>query len=167
MPGWIIVSLKEMKGVPTVAQQKQIWLVSMRTQVRALARYVGYISDTAMSCGVGCTRSLDLALVWLWRRSAATARIWPLAWEPLYAASTALKRWKKKKRKKRKLKIGNEKQIGWKIKILFVVLKTVCKLGSPKMVLKSVLTHHVLTSWGQKISIAECLITSNSLVLGI
>ena len=36
----------------------------------------------------------------LWRRSAATALIQPLAWEPPYAASAALKRQKKKKKKK-------------------------------------------------------------------
>ena len=39
-----------------------------------------------MSCGVGCKRSLDLVLLWLWHRLAATASIRPLAWEPLYAA---------------------------------------------------------------------------------
>ena len=34
----------------------------------------------------------DLALLWLWRRLAATALIQPLAWEPPYAAGAALKR---------------------------------------------------------------------------
>ena len=34
----------------------------------------------------------DPALLWLWRRPAATARIRPLAWEPPYASSEALKR---------------------------------------------------------------------------
>ena len=45
-----------------------------------------------MSCGVGRSRSLDLALLWLWRRPAATALIRPLAWEPPYALGVALKR---------------------------------------------------------------------------
>ena len=33
----------------------------------------------------------DLALLWLWRRPAAAARIRHLAWEPPYAAGVALK----------------------------------------------------------------------------
>ena len=36
-------------------------------------------------------------LLWLWCRLAARAQIGPLAWEPLYAGSAALKRPKKKK----------------------------------------------------------------------
>ena len=50
-----------------------------------------------MSCGVGGRLSLDLALLWLWCRSAATALIQPLDWEISYAADAALKRKKKKK----------------------------------------------------------------------
>ena len=46
----------------------------------------------AMSCGVGCRRGLDLALLWLWCRPAATALIQPLAWEPPYASGAALKK---------------------------------------------------------------------------
>ena len=54
-----------------------------------------------MSCGVGRRLSLDLALLWLWRRLAAIAQIIrPLAWEPPYAAGAALK--KKTERPKRK-----------------------------------------------------------------
>ena len=33
-----------------------------------------------VSCGVGCKRSSDLALLWLWQRPAAVALIQPLAW---------------------------------------------------------------------------------------
>ena len=42
-----------------------------------------------MSCGVGCRRGLDLALLWLWprRRLAAIAPVRPLAWELPYAMS--------------------------------------------------------------------------------
>ena len=40
----------------------------------------------------------DLALLWLWRRLAATAPIQPLAWEPPCALGVALKRQKKKKK---------------------------------------------------------------------
>ena len=50
-----------------------------------------------MSCGVGHRCSLDLALLWLWYRSAAAALIRLLAWELLYAAGAALKRKRKKK----------------------------------------------------------------------
>ena len=50
-----------------------------------------------MSCGIGRRRGLDLELLWLWCRPAATALILPLAWEPPYAVRAALKRQKKKK----------------------------------------------------------------------
>ena len=46
-----------------------------------------------------------LALLWLWDRPAAVALIQPLAWELPYAAPTALKR--KKKRRKNVLKYIN------------------------------------------------------------
>ena len=58
---------------------------------------MGYGSSVAVSCGVGRRRSSDLALLWLWRRPAATAPIRPLAWEPPYATGMALKRTKDKK----------------------------------------------------------------------
>ena len=54
-----------------------------------------------MSCGVGCRCGLDLVLLWLWCRPAATAPIWPLGWEPPYSVGAALKKDKKKKKKKR------------------------------------------------------------------
>ena len=38
-----------------------------------------------MSCGVGCRRGSDPALLWLLHRPAATAPIGPLAWELPYA----------------------------------------------------------------------------------
>ena len=50
-----------------------------------------------MSCGGGCRRGSDPALLWLWRRLAATALIEPVAWEPPYATGAALKREKNKK----------------------------------------------------------------------
>ena len=65
-----------------------------------------------MSCGVGCRRGSDPALLWLWRRPVATAPIQPLAWEPPYAAgaaqeiatitTTTTKDQKDKKKKKKK-----------------------------------------------------------------
>ena len=44
-----------------------------------------------MSCGVGHRPGSDPALLWLWRRLAATAPMAPLAWEPPYAAGVAVK----------------------------------------------------------------------------
>ena len=57
-----------------------------------------------MSCGVGCRRSPDLALLWLWCRLAATALIRPLAWEPPYAAGSALEKAKRQQQKQNKTK---------------------------------------------------------------
>ena len=57
----------------------------------------GLTQWVAMSCGVGRRRGPDLALLWLWRRLAATAPIGPLARKPPYAAGAALKRQKDKK----------------------------------------------------------------------
>ena len=51
-----------------------------------------------MSSGVGHRHSLDMALLWLWGRPAATAMIRPLAQELPYATGVALKRKKKKKK---------------------------------------------------------------------
>ena len=53
-----------------------------------------------MSCGVGCRHSLDLALLWLWRRPAATAPIRPLAGKPPYATEVALEKAKRQKKEK-------------------------------------------------------------------
>ena len=44
-----------------------------------------------MSCGVGCRRDLDLALLWLWCKLVAAALFQPLAWEASYATCAALK----------------------------------------------------------------------------
>ena len=57
-----------------------------------------------MSCGVGCRRGSDPALLWLWCRLAATAPIRPLAWKPPYAAEAALEMAKKKRQKEGKKK---------------------------------------------------------------
>ena len=58
-----------------------------------------------MSCGVGRRCGSDPALLWLWRRLAATAPTRPLAWEAPYATGAAqdkAKRQKKKKKQKQK-----------------------------------------------------------------
>jgi len=65
---------------------------------------VGEGSSVAVSCGVGCRCGSDPALLWLWRRLAATAPIRPLAWEPPHATEVALEMAKKTKRKKERKK---------------------------------------------------------------
>ena len=55
-----------------------------------------------MSCGVGCSRSSDLALLWLSGRPVATSLIRPRAWEPPYASGAALEKAKRPKTNKKK-----------------------------------------------------------------
>ena len=61
--------------------------------VRSLALLSGKDHGIVVSCGVGCRRDSDLALLWLWLwlRLAVVAPIRPLAWEPSYAVDAALK----------------------------------------------------------------------------
>ena len=56
--------------------------------VPGLAQWVKE-SGITMSCGVGCRRGSDSALLWLWCRQVATAPIRPLAWEPPYAVGSS------------------------------------------------------------------------------
>ena len=49
-----------------------------------------------MSCGVGRRCGLDPEFLWLWCRPADVALIRPLAWEPPYAMTAALKNRKTK-----------------------------------------------------------------------
>ena len=52
-----------------------------------------------MSCGVGHRHGSDPALLWLWCRQAATAPVGPLAWEPPYGGTGALKNKTKQNKK--------------------------------------------------------------------
>ena len=63
---------------------------------------MGQRSGVAMSCGVGHKCGSDPTLLWLWCRLVATDPIGPVAWEPPYAAGTALKRQKDKTNKQTK-----------------------------------------------------------------
>ena len=91
---WYISKIRNKKqGIPIMAQQKRIWLVSMRTQVQSLASLNELRIRIAVSCGIGHRCSLDMTLLWLRQRLAAIALTGPLAWEPPYAV--ALKRPKK------------------------------------------------------------------------
>ena len=67
-----------------MAQQKWIWLVSMRTQVWSLASLSGW--------RIWCCLER-------WCRPTVTAPIRPVALEPPYAVSAALKKWKQTKKK--------------------------------------------------------------------
>ena len=72
------------------------WLVSIRMRVRFLPS-LGWVKDLVLpqtAAEVRC--SSHLALLWLWCRPAATALIWPLAWELPYDTAVALKRKPKK-----------------------------------------------------------------------
>ena len=73
-----------------MAQQKRISLASMRTQFQPLA----FLTSVTVSCGVGGRCGSDLQLLWPWHKPAAAAPFRPLAWEPPYAVSAALKRQK-------------------------------------------------------------------------
>ena len=84
-------------GVPFVAQWKRILTGTMSSRVRSLASLSGLRIWRAMSCGVGPRLGLDLTLLWLWCRPAATDPIGPLAWETLHAMGAALERQKDKK----------------------------------------------------------------------
>ena len=57
-----------------------------------------------MNFGISHRRGSDPALLWLWRRPAATAPIRPLAWELPYAAGVALEEAERQKKKKKKKK---------------------------------------------------------------
>jgi len=66
-----------------------------------------------VSCGVGCRRGSDPALLWLWCRPVATASIGPLgplAWEPPCAARVALEKAKRQKQNKTKQEKTNKKK---------------------------------------------------------
>ena len=55
-----------------------------------------WVKDPAVSCNVGRRLGSDPALLWLWRRSAATGPIRPLA------VGVALEKAKRQKRKRKK-----------------------------------------------------------------
>ena len=68
----------------------------MRLRVQSLALLSGLkIQRCPVSCGVGPSRGSDPELLWLWPRPVAIALIGPLAWEPPYAAGSALEKAKR------------------------------------------------------------------------
>ena len=88
---------KERKGVPIVAQQKQIWLVSMKVSVRSLVS-LSVVRDLALLWAV--MQVADGACIphcygYSIGQQLAVALIWHLAWELPYT-SVALKGKEKK-----------------------------------------------------------------------
>ena len=69
-------------------------------------------SKKEINCG------LDLALLWLWRRPAATAPIRPITWEPPCATGVTLKRQKQKTNRNEISNLPDEVFKGTVIKIL-------------------------------------------------
>ena len=84
---------KEKVGVPVVAQR--LTNPTRNHEVAGLMdpwpRSVGQGSSVAENCGVGHRYGWDPELLWLWCKLASVAPIRPLAWEPSYAQSVALK----------------------------------------------------------------------------
>ena len=75
-----------------------LWLNRLKTR-HCLCENAGLIlglSQQVKDPGLPQAPVQDPALLWLWDRPAATAPIQPLAWEPLFAMSVALKGPKKK-----------------------------------------------------------------------
>ena len=95
--------MKEGRRVPVMAQQKWIWLVSVRMWVRSLG-----LAQWVKHPGINSIYGSNPMLLWLWSRPAAAALIRPLPWEPPYATGSALKT--KRKERKRERKEGSKRQ---------------------------------------------------------
>ena len=79
-------------GGPVVAQQKQIWLASMTTQVPSLPSLSGLRIQRCRELWCRLQTRLRSGIAGLWCKPAAAALIQPLAWEPSYAVGAALKK---------------------------------------------------------------------------
>ena len=79
-----------------MVQRKQIQLGTMGLQDQSLASLSGLrIQHCRELCCRSKTHGLDLVLLWLWCRLAATALIRPVAWEPPYAIGAVLEKAKR------------------------------------------------------------------------
>ena len=154
-------------GVPVVAQWvKNPPQCSWSCRFHPWSRSVGYGSGMATNWGISCRCGVDLALLWLWCRPAAAAPIWPLTWEPPYAAGAALKRQKTKKKKKRKKKKSQVVHLftvccrlstNTQCDVGLVPIQTPCKLTNQSLhvywsltlwISKALLLHVLRVAWG-------------------
>ena len=74
-----------------------------------------------MSCDVGHSHGLDLALLWVWCRLAAASLTWPLAWEPPNAVGPTLKR----QRKRNVYIFTIIHELCWRILLIFIRLSRI------------------------------------------
>ena len=77
----------------------------MKLQVRSLALLIGLKIRRCRELWCRLQTQLRSALLWLWRRSVATALIRPLGWEPPYAVGAALKKAKRQKQQQQQQKM--------------------------------------------------------------
>ena len=109
----IMAILRKQWGIPVMAQQKWIWLASMRMQFWSLAS----LSELRIWCchELWCM-SQNAAWVlycWLWCKPAAVAPIQPLAWELPNAPKKQKAKNKKQKNKKQKKKKKPKNKNRW------------------------------------------------------
>ena len=85
---------------PKMILESSCWgsVVMNPTTIHEVAGLIPGLTESGIKhfCGVGCRRSSDLVLLWLWPRPGAAALIRSLAWELPYAKSVALKQTEKK-----------------------------------------------------------------------
>ena len=89
-----------------------------------------------MSCGVSSRHGWDPALLWLWRRPAATALIRPLARELPYATGAALEKTKKNRNNNN----NNKKLLG---------LVIITRLQDIELIYKSLHIYVPLSRWAK------------------
>ena len=110
---------------------------------------VGWGSGVAMSCGVGCRHSSDLALQWLWHSLAAVAPIGSLAQGTSICHGCNPKKQKKERKKERKRysHCGNSLTVSDKIRHITIIRPNNCTYGHLSQRKKNLLSHKDLYSY--------------------